>query len=42
MAYFQSLWQEIYRNGTDLQVANNGLVEAICTIISTYIIILII
>ncbi|XP_027851234.2 thiamine transporter 1-like [Aphis gossypii] len=35
MAYFQSLWQEIYRNGTDLQVTNNGLVEAICTIIST-------
>ncbi|XP_026805125.1 LOW QUALITY PROTEIN: thiamine transporter 1-like [Rhopalosiphum maidis] len=35
MAYFQSLWQEIYRNGTDLQVTDNGLVEAIYTIIST-------
>lgn len=36
MSYSQSLWQEIYRDGTDLQVTDNGLVEAIYTIISTY------
>ncbi|KAF0763928.1 Uncharacterized protein FWK35_00010399 [Aphis craccivora] len=35
MVYFQSLWQEIYQNGTDLQVTDNGIVEAIYTIIST-------
>jgi len=36
MSYVQSLWQEIYKDGTDLQVTDNGIVEAIYTIISTY------
>jgi len=34
MSYAQSLWQEIYKDGTDLQVTDNGIVEAIYTIIS--------
>lgn len=34
MSYVQSLWQEIYENGTDLKVTNNGMVEALYTIIS--------
>lgn len=42
MSYTQSLWQEIYQNGTDLQVTDNGMVEAIYTIISMCIIIFII
>lgn len=37
MSYAQSLWQEISKNGTDLQVTDNGMVEAIYTIISMYI-----
>jgi len=36
MSYAQPLWQEIYKNGTDLQVTDNGIVEAIYTIISMY------
>lgn len=36
MSYAQSLWQEIYKDGTDLQVTDNGMVEALYTIISTY------
>jgi len=42
MSYSQSLWQEIYQNGTDLQVTDNGMIEAIYTIISTYNIIILI
>jgi hypothetical protein len=36
MSYAQSLWQEIYKNGTDLPVTDNGIVEAAYTIISMY------
>lgn len=36
MAYVQSLYQEIYNGGTDLQVTDNGIVEAIYTIVSKY------
>lgn len=36
MSYAQSLFQEIYKNGTDLEVTDNGIVEAIYTIISMY------
>ncbi|VVC32109.1 Reduced folate carrier,Major facilitator superfamily domain [Cinara cedri] len=35
MSYCQSLYQQIYNDGTDLQITNNGMVEAIYTIIST-------
>lgn len=34
MSYVQLLWQEIYKDGTDLQITDNGLVEAVYTIIS--------
>ncbi|VVC37391.1 Reduced folate carrier,Major facilitator superfamily domain [Cinara cedri] len=35
MSYCQSLYQQIYYDGTDLQITNNGMVEAIYTITST-------
>jgi len=35
MSYAQSLWQQIYLDGTDLEITDNGVVEAIYTIIST-------
>lgn len=38
MSYAQPLWQEIYKDGTDLQITDNGMIEAIYTIISMYII----
>lgn len=34
MAYIQSLWQTIYHDGTDLQITDNGIVEAAYTVIS--------
>lgn len=34
MTYIQSLWQDIYTDGTDLQVTDNGIVEAVYTVIS--------
>lgn len=37
MTYAQSLYQEIYKDGTDLKVTDNGIVEAVYTIISMYI-----
>lgn len=36
MSYAQSLWQEISKDGTDLKVTDNGLVEATYTVISMY------
>lgn len=36
MSYAQLLFQEIYNNGSDLNVTDNGIVEAIYTIISMY------
>lgn len=38
MSYAQSLWQEIAKDGTDLSVTNNGIVEALYTVISAYLI----
>ncbi|XP_050422759.1 thiamine transporter 2-like [Adelges cooleyi] len=35
MCYIQTLWQQIYDDGTDLQITDNGYVEAVYTIIST-------
>jgi len=37
MSYAQSLWQQIYLDGTDLEITDNGVVEAIYTIISMHI-----
>lgn len=34
MSYAQSLWQQIYHDGTDLKVTDNGIVEAAYTVIS--------
>lgn len=34
MSYAQSLWQQIYHDGSDLHVTDNGIVEAAYTIIS--------
>lgn len=42
MSYAQSLWQEIYKDGTDLQVTDNGIVEALYTVISMYLFLFII
>lgn len=34
MSYVQSLWQKIYEEGSDLQITDNGIIEATYTIIS--------
>lgn len=34
MSYAQSLWQQIYDEGSDLNITDNGIVEAAYTIIS--------